>query len=98
MTNVNRKVRIGKITSDSMDKSIVVMVEWRRRHPLYKKLVKQRTKFVAHDYNNSGRTGDVVRIVETRPLSKTKNWKLDEILERFEGFTPTQSKTEQIPN
>lgn len=93
MTNVNRKERIGKIVSDRMDKSVVVMVEWRRRHPLYKKLVKQRTKFVAHDHNNSGKTGDVVRIVETRPLSKTKNWRLEEILERYDSFEPSKPQS-----
>ena len=93
MTNVNRKERIGKIVSDRMDKSVVVMVEWRRRHPLYKKLVKQRTKFVAHDHNNSGKTGDVVRIVETRPLSKTKNWRLEEILERHDSFKPSKPQS-----
>jgi len=94
MINSNRKIRIGKIVSDRMDKSVVVMVEWRRRHPLYKKLVKQRTKFIVDDHNNSGRTGDVVRIVETRPLSKTKNWRLEEILDRYESFDSAKAESE----
>lgn len=77
-----RKERIGVVTSDKMDKSIVVSVERRVKHPKYGKFVKKTTKFVAHDEKNDSNTGDTVRIMETRPLSKTKNWRLVEIIER----------------
>ena len=77
-----RKERIGIVTSDKMDKSVVVAVERKKKHPKYGKFVKKTTKFVAHDEKNDCQTGDVVKIMETRPLSKTKNWRLVEIVER----------------
>ncbi len=77
-----RKVRVGKVVSDKMDKSIVVIVERRVMHPVYGKFVKKTTKFVAHDEKNDCGVGDTVRIMETRPLSKRKNWRLVEIIER----------------
>jgi len=77
-----RKERIGVVTSDKMDKSIVVSVERKVKHPKYGKFVKKTTKFVAHDEKNESHIGDTVRIMETRPLSKTKNWRLVEIVER----------------
>lgn len=77
-----RKERIGVVTSDKMDKSIVVSVERKVKHPKYGKFVKETTKFVAHDEKNDSNIGDTVRIMETRPLSKTKNWRLVEIVER----------------
>ena len=77
-----RKERIGVVTSDKMDKSIVVSVERKVKHPKYGKFVKKTTKFVAHDEKNDSNIGDTVRIMETRPLSKTKNWRLVEIVER----------------
>jgi len=77
-----RKERIGIVTSDKMDKSIVVSVERRVKHPKYVKFVKNTTKFVAHDEKNECGEGDTVRIMETRPLSKSKNWRLVEIVER----------------
>lgn len=77
-----RKERIGIVTSDKMDKSIVVSVERRVKHPKYGKFVKNTTKFVAHDEKNECGEGDTVRIMETRPLSKSKNWRLVEIVER----------------
>jgi small subunit ribosomal protein S17 len=77
-----RKERIGIVTSDKMQKSIVVSVERKVKHPKYGKFVKKTTKFVAHDENNDCNIGDTVRIMETRPLSKSKNWRLVEILER----------------
>ncbi|MEI8192796.1 MAG: 30S ribosomal protein S17 [Flavobacteriia bacterium] len=77
-----RKERIGIVTSDKMDKSIVVAVERKKKHPKYGKFVKTTTKFVAHDELNDSHTGDTVRIMETRPLSKSKNWRLVEIVER----------------
>jgi small subunit ribosomal protein S17 len=77
-----RKERIGVVTSDKMEKSIVVAVERKVKHPKYGKFVKKTTKFVAHDENNDCHIGDTVRIMETRPLSKSKNWRLVEIVER----------------
>ena len=77
-----RKERIGVIVSDKMDKSIVVAVERKVKHPMYGKFVKKTSKFVAHDEKNECKMGDTVKIEETRPLSKTKNWSLVEILER----------------
>ena len=77
-----RKERVGIVTSSKMDKSIVVMVERRVKHPKYGKYVKKSSKFVAHDEKNDCNEGDTVKIMETRPLSKIKNWRLIEILER----------------
>lgn len=77
-----RKERIGVVTSSKMDKSIVVSVERKVKHPKYGKFVKYTKKFHAHDETNQCNEGDLVRIMETRPLSKTKNWRLVEILER----------------
>ncbi len=77
-----RKERIGVVTSDKMDKSIVVSVLRKVKHPKYGKFVKKTTKFVAHDEKNDFKIGDTVLIMETRPLSKTKNWRLIEVLER----------------
>ncbi len=77
-----RKERIGVVTSDKMQKSIVVSVERKVKHPNYGKFVKKTTKFVAHDENNDCNIGDTVKIMETRPLSKSKNWRLVEIIER----------------
>jgi small subunit ribosomal protein S17 len=77
-----RKERIGVVTSDKMDKSIVVSVLRKVKHPKYGKFVKKTTKFVAHDEKNDCKIGDTVLIMETRPLSKTKNWRLIEVLER----------------
>lgn len=77
-----RKERIGVVTSDKMDKSIVVSVERKVKHPKYGKFVKNTTKFVAHDEKNDCNIGDTVKIMETRPLSKSKNWRLVEIVER----------------
>jgi len=78
----NRKERIGLVTSSKMDKSIVVSIERRVKHPIYGKFVKKTSKFVAHDEKNECGEGDTVKIMETRPLSKRKNWRLVEILER----------------
>jgi small subunit ribosomal protein S17 len=78
----DRKVRIGKVESNKMDKTIVVSIETLVSHPLYKKSVKRTTKFKAHDENNECNIGDRVKIMETRPLSKQKRWRLVEILER----------------
>ena len=77
-----RKERIGVIVSDKMNKSIIVSVERKVKHAMYGKFVKKTSKFVAHDEKNEAHVGDTVKIEETRPLSKTKNWRLVEILER----------------
>ena len=77
-----RKERIGLVTSNKMDKSIVVSIQRRVKHPLYGKFVKMTSKFIAHDRNNDCNEGDKVKIMETRPLSKRKNWRLVEIIER----------------
>ena len=77
-----RKSRVGQVTSTSMDKTIVVSVNVMKKHPLYRKHVKTIKKFKAHDENNECNVGDRVRIMETRPLSKTKTWRLTEIIER----------------
>ena len=77
-----RKERIGIVTSDKMDKSVVVAVERKKKHPKYGKFVKTTTKFVAHDEKNESHVGDTVKIMETRPLSKSKNWRLVEIVGR----------------
>jgi len=77
-----RKTRIGVVVSDKMDKTVVVAVETLVQHPLYKKTIKRTTKFKAHDENNECRVGDKVLIMETRPLSKEKRWRVVQILER----------------
>lgn len=77
-----RKVRIGKVVSDKMDKTIVVAMETKVRHPLYGKTVNRTTKFKVHDENNEAKAGDTVKVMETRPLSKDKRWRLVEIMER----------------
>ncbi len=77
-----RKERVGVVVSNKMDKSIVIMVERKVKHPKYGKFVKKSTKFMAHDEKNEANIGDTVRIMETRPLSKNKCWRLVEIVER----------------
>lgn len=77
-----RKTRVGKVVSDKMDKTIVVAVVDNIRHPLYKKTVKRTFKLKAHDEENTCRVGDTVRVMETRPLSREKRWRLVEIIER----------------
>jgi len=78
----SRKTRVGKVISDKMDKTIVVAVENRVPHPLYKKIIKRTYKLKAHDENNDCGVGDRVRVMETRPLSKDKRWRLVEIIEK----------------
>ena len=79
-----RKTRTGRVISDKMDKTVVVLVESLRRHPLYKKVVKHTSKFKVHDEANACKIGDVVKIVETRPLSKDKRWRVVKIISRKE--------------
>jgi small subunit ribosomal protein S17 len=77
-----RKVRVGLVVSDRMDKTITVAIERQVKHPIYGKFVKKTTKLHAHDETNDAHAGDTVRIQETRPLSKTKRWRLVEVVER----------------
>lgn len=80
----NRKVKVGTVSSDKMNKTITVRVETVKQHPLYKKTIKTSKKYKAHDEDNTAKTGDVVKIMETRPLSKDKRWQLIEIIHRAE--------------
>ena len=82
MERGNRKTRIGRVVSDKMEKTIVVAVETKVRHPLYGKTVNRTTKFKVHDENNEAKINDRVLIMETRPLSKDKRWRLVEIVEK----------------
>lgn len=77
-----RKVQVGKVVSDKMDKTIVVAVETYKKHDLYHKRIKYTKKFKAHDENNTAAIGDTVKIMETRPLSKDKRWRLVEVVEK----------------
>ena len=77
-----RKVRVGRVVSDKMDKTIVVQVSDLKSHPLYKKGVRHRVKFKVHDDRNDCRVGDLVRIMETRPISKDKRWRVVEVVEK----------------
>ncbi|MBA2688768.1 MAG: 30S ribosomal protein S17 [Gemmatimonadaceae bacterium] len=77
-----RKSRVGKVVSDKMQKTVVVAIERRVQHPVYGKMVRKTTRLKAHDEENSAKTGDTVRIMETRPLSKDKRWRVVEIIER----------------
>jgi small subunit ribosomal protein S17 len=78
----SRKTRIGTVVSDKMDKTVVVSIERRVQHPVYGKMVRRTKRLKAHDEKNDAKTGDTVRIMETRPLSKDKRWRLVEIVER----------------
>ena len=78
----SRKVRVGKVVSDKMDKTVVVIVEDRVAHPVYKKIIGRTYRLKAHDENNECRIGDRVRVMETRPLSKDKRWRVVEIIEK----------------
>lgn len=77
-----RKTRVGRVVSDKMDKTVVVAIVDNVRHPLYKKIVKRTIKFKAHDENNECKKGDKVQIIETRPLSKDKRWRVAKIVEK----------------
>ena len=82
MERNERKIRVGKVVSNKMDKTIVVAIEDSVKHPLYKKIIKRTVKLKAHDENNECNIGDRVRVMETRPLSKDKRWRLVEIIEK----------------
>ena len=82
MERALRKTRAGTVVSDKMDKTVVVAIRDNVKHPLYKKIIKRTVRFKVHDENNECRVGDKVMIMETRPLSKDKNWRLVEIIEK----------------
>lgn len=82
MAEGKRQIKVGRVVSDKMDKSVVIAVDYLKPHPLYRKIIRKTNKFHAHDEDNSCKVGDVVRIEETRPLSKMKRWQVVEILQR----------------
>jgi small subunit ribosomal protein S17 len=84
MPEGGRKVRVGEVVGDKMDKTVVVAVKWQQRHRLYKKSIRRVTRFFVHDKDNQCKLGDLVRIEETRPLSRMKHWRVMEILQRRE--------------
>lgn len=84
MERANRKVRVGRVVSDKMEKTVVVAVERITQHPLYGKTIRKTNKLKAHDEENSCHIGDKVKIMEVRPLSKDKNWRVTEVLEKSE--------------
>jgi small subunit ribosomal protein S17 len=91
----NRKTKVGRVVSDKMDKTIVVTVERLTRHPLYKRVIRASSKFAAHDELNAARVGDTVRIEESRPLSRTKRWRLVEVISRGGEDQPTELVVEE---
>jgi len=92
----NRKIRVGKVTSNKMQKTVVVQVEDLRRNPLYHKVVRHSSRFKAHDEDNSCNIGDVVKIAETRPLSKDKRWVIVEIIQKADVVAPIKDDTEPV--
>ena len=84
MSEGRRVYKVGRVVSDKMEKTVVVAVDYLKPHPLYRKIIRKTNKFHAHDEQNECRTGDLVRIGETRPLSKTKRWEVIEIVKRGE--------------
>jgi len=82
MIRHKRKVRVGRVVSDKMNKTVVVKIERTQRHPLYEKIIRSFSKLYAHDESNEARVGDLVRVMETRPLSASKRWRLVEIIEK----------------
>jgi len=80
----NTKIRIGTVVSDKMDKTVVVKVETNMKHPLYNKIIKRSKKYKAHDEDNECKVGDIVKMIETRPLSKDKRWKVVQIVKKAE--------------
>src|SRR3954466_15821875 len=93
-TDSHRNEKIGYVTSTKMAKTVVVEVEMRKAHAKYKRVISKSKKFYAHDEQNTARTGDVVRIIETRPLSKLKRWRLAEVVQRA-AIVPGAEKIEQ---
>src|SRR5579862_5171915 len=91
-----RQQKVGRVVSDKMQKTIVVAVESLKRHPIYKRTYKSTTKFKAHDEENAAHINDMVRIEETRPLSKDKRWRLVEIIKQAVQTTPVEEVVEQL--
>ena len=101
MAEVNRKQKTGRVVSEKMDKTVVVAVDYLRPHPIYRKTVRMTNKFYAHDENNECKLGDVVRIEETRPLSKLKRWRVIEIVSggktrMLADFVPEELQPEEV--
>jgi small subunit ribosomal protein S17 len=90
-----RKIRIGKVVGDKMDKTVIVAVDTPRRHPLYKKTIRRVVKYYAHDEKKQSKVGDIIKIEETRPLSKLKRWRVVEIITKGEV---AEIKPEEITN
>jgi small subunit ribosomal protein S17 len=84
MAEGNRQIKVGRVVSDKMNKTVVVAVDYLKPHPLYRKIIRTTNKFHAHDEENACHIGDVVRIEETRPLSKTKRWRVVEVIQRVD--------------
>ena len=93
--DIKRKTRTGRVVSDKMDKTVVVVVEVPKRHPLYKKTIKRATRYKAHDEKNKCHLGDIVTIIETRPLSREKRWRVAEIMTKGEATGPQLEEIEQ---
>ncbi len=85
MSNGRKKVLVGTVVSDKMDKTVVVTVQRTKRHPMYGKVIKLNKKYKAHDAQNAAAIGDIVQIIESKPISKEKRWVMTEILKRAEG-------------
>ena len=92
----SRKMRVGKVISNKMDQTVIVAIEWRQRHPIYKKSVRHITKLMAHDDNNICNIGDIVNVMETRPLSKTKRWRVTSVLNSDFLEQPQDDQSGQI--
>jgi 30S ribosomal protein S17 len=84
MAETTKLTKIGRVVSDKMDKTVVIAVDYLKPHPLYRKIIRKTNKFHAHDEENTCKVGDVVRIEESRPLSKSKRWRVVEIMQRAE--------------
>ena len=94
MAEKNRKTRVGRVVSDKMEKTVVISVQRTTTHPLYKKLIRRSTHFMAHDEQSQARMGDLVRIVESRPISKRKHWRVIEVLESKQQATAVSEVAE----
>ena len=94
MAEKNRKTRVGRVVSDKSEKTVIIAVQRTTTHPLYKKLIRRTTRFMAHDEKSEARVGDLVRIVESRPISKMKHWRVTEVLERKQQASPVSEVAE----
>lgn len=94
MAEKNRKTRVGRVISDKMEKTVVISVQRTTTHPLYKKLIRRSKHFMAHDEQSQAHLGDLVRIVESRPISKLKHWRVQEVLERKQQALPVAEVAE----